>query len=339
MTEPAASPADARPGLRDPGRQREFEERGYVVVPLFPPDEVAALREGYQRLVPDPDAEIIAFDYTRDDRSVMEGVRDLLKPAFAPHVDRLFTDHEAVFWTFVIKPSGPHGELDLHDDRTYVDDRTVRPCTVWVPLVDTGPSLDNGYLCVVPGSHTILDVASGTNIPAWWGPYRDYLRAHSVGVEVPAGHALVYDSKTLHWSPPNRSPEPRPAIAAAVVPRGHQVVHVVGEGMHYRRVYGVDEKFYVDFHPLLVENGMPEGYPLLREYDEPEVSASPERVAAAIGADDLPVPVGEVEVPTPRAYEPAPAAAPDDPADPTAGSPEPGGAPARRRWWTRRPRR
>ncbi|MCB1006529.1 MAG: phytanoyl-CoA dioxygenase family protein, partial [Acidimicrobiales bacterium] len=265
----------------DPARQAEYDTEGYTTLPLLTPDEVAALLEGYAALVPEADEEHIAFDFTRDDRSVMDGVARLLQPLFAEKVPQHFVDHRAVFWTFVIKPAGPHSEMALHDDRTYVEEQHGRACTVWVPLVDTGPELDNGYLCVVPGSHTVLPAASGTNVPNWFEPYDEYLRERSIGVAVPAGTALIYDSKTLHWSPPNRSDAVRPALAVAVVPAHAPLVHVVGEGLHHRRVYAVDEEFFVRYHPTLVEGGMPDGYELVREYDEPRVSATPEEVAAA----------------------------------------------------------
>ena len=301
----------------DEARQAEYDREGYTTLPLLSPAEVQALLEGYADLVPEADEEFIAFDFTRDDRAVMDGVARLLKPLFARKVPEHFVHHQAIFWTFVIKPAGPHSEMALHDDRTYVEEAHGRACTVWVPLVDTSPELDNGYLCVVPGSHTILQAASGTNIPNWFEPYDQYLRDHSVGVAVPAGTALIYDSKTLHWSPPNRSHEVRPAIAVAVVPAGAPLVHVVGEGMYHRRVYAVDEQFFVDHHPTLVEGGMPDGYTLVREYREGRVSADPEDVARAIGADDVPVPTHEVTAPVPRVYRPG------EPEDPTEARVEP----------------
>lgn len=320
MADAPTPAAGTGPVFLDPARQAEYDTDGYTTLPLLEAAEVQALLDGYAALVPEADEEHIAFDFTRDDRSVMERVAGLLRPLFAEKVPQHFVDHEAVFWTFVIKPAGPHSGMAMHDDRTYVEEHEGRACTVWVPLVDTSPELDNGYLCVVPGSHTILPVASGTNIPNWFEPYDQYLKDHSVGVAVPAGHALIYDSKTLHWSPANNSDAIRPAIAVAVVPRGAQVVHVVGEGMHHRRVYAVDQRFYLDYHPTLVEGGMPEQYPLIREYSEDRVSATPEEVARAIGADDLPVPTHEVTAPVPRVYHPG---EPEDPREVAAAAAPP----------------
>lgn len=300
--------------LLDSERQAEYDAQGYTTVPLLSPSEVQALIEGHAALVPQAGGEHIEFDFTRDDRSVMDGVARLLKPLFAGKVSEHFVDHRAVFWTFVIKPPGPHSEMALHDDRTYVEEQHGRSCTIWVPLVDTSPEIDNGYLCVVPGSQNVSQAASGTNTPNWFEAYDRYLRAHSVALTVSAGTGLIYDSKTLHWSPPNRSETVRPAIAVTVVPSGAPLVHVVGDGLRRRRVYAVDEQFFVDYHPTLVESGMPEGFALVREYDEERVCATPEAVAVAIGTDELPVPTHEVTAPVPRVYRPA-----DVGADPARG--------------------
>lgn len=307
--------------FRDPERQEEFDTQGYTVVPFLSADEVQGVLDGYAEIVPEADEAIIAFDYTRDDRRVMHEVAALLSPVFARHIPSHFLSHEAIFWTFVIKPASPHSEMCLHDDRTYVDASRHRACTVWIPLVDTSPELENGCLCVVPGSHRIMPAASGTNIPNWIEPYDSYLKRYARPVAVPAGSGLIYDTKTLHWSPPNLSDQPRPAIAAAVVPSGEQLVHVVGEGLHRRRVYAVDRQFFVDHHPYSIEQGMPPGYDLLEEYWEERVSADPAAVALVGDPGDVPVPAGPAVAAEPRDY-PGHASEPSDEGAEPAVTPE-----------------
>ena len=318
----------------DAERQVEFDHQGYTVVPFLSADEVRGLIDGYAEIVPEPDQAIIAFDFTRDDRTVMENVASLLRPVFARHVPGHFVGHEAIFWTFVIKPPGPHSEMCLHDDRTYVDESRNRACTVWIPLVDTSPELANGCLCVVPGSHRIMPAASGTNIPNWIEPYDAYLKRYARPVTVPAGSALIYDVRTLHCSPPNLSGKSRPAIAAAVVPEGEQLVHVVGDGLNKRRVYAVDRQFFVDHHPYSIESGMPPGYELLSEYWEERVSADPDAVALVGDPGDVPVPTGPATPPAPRQAPPPESVAITGPTESTdpARAESPTDASSRRRW-------
>lgn len=282
-----------RATLRDPAAQAALDDDGFAVVPLLSAEEVAELRRAHERLVEPPADAQIVFDYMQPDRSVMEQITGLLAPYWARHLDEVFTDHAVAFSTFVVKYPGHESGMYLHDDRSFVDERRFRACTMWVPLVDTSPELDNGCLHLVPGSHQIMPAASGTNTPDWIRPYEHYLIEHLRPVSVPAGHALVYDTKALHWSPPNLSDGPRPAIASAIYPRAAQLVHVVGDGPHRRRIYAVDTDFFVQHHPRSIEEGMPEGYALLEEYDEPLVDADPAAIGAAVGRpDDRPEPWG-----------------------------------------------
>jgi hypothetical protein len=290
------------PTLRDPVAQAALERDGFAVVPLLDADEVAELLDAHERLVGRPDEAEIVFDYMQDDRSVMQAVTRMLAPYWARRVPEVFTDHAVAFSTFVVKYAGQESGMYLHDDRSFVDERRFRACTMWVPLVDTSPELQNGALHLVPGSHRIMAAASGTNTPDWIRPYEHYLLQHLRPVAVPAGHALVYDTKSLHWSPPNLSDAPRPAIASAMYPREADLVHVVGEGLHHRRVYAVDPEFFVLHHPRSLEQRMPDGYELVEEYDEAEVEADPATIAAAVGhPDELPVAWAEPEGDAPDA--------------------------------------
>ena len=156
--------------LRDPERDERLREDGYAIVPLLSADEVTHLRTAYRALVDDPDAPgNMEFDYMAADRSRMRVVADLLAPVWDRHLPELFVDHEAVFATFVCKHPGPVSGMFLHDDRTYLDERRQRAFTVWVPLVDVSPELDNGTLYLVPGSHRIVDAFSAhfAGRPGW----------------------------------------------------------------------------------------------------------------------------------------------------------------------------
>ncbi|HYF46426.1 MAG TPA: phytanoyl-CoA dioxygenase family protein [Acidimicrobiales bacterium] len=307
----------------DPAVDAAMARDGYVTVPFLSSDEVEEILEGYRRIVPTPDEGVMAFDYMRPDRSAMEAVAGLLAPYWERHLPGLFVDHDVVFSTFVIKPPSADSTMYLHDDRTYVDESRHRSCTVWIPLVDTSPELRNGCLHVVVGSHRIMTAASGTNTPDWIRPFEGYLAAHATPVSVPAGSALVYDTRTVHSSPPNLSDRPRPAIAAAMAPRGAELIHVFADDLHHRRVFAIDKDFFVRWHPRQLERRMPPDYPLIREYDEPVVDADPAVVAAVCDPSDIPVPTG-------------PAAIPEPPPPPEGLDLEPGGSGSRRaRFWRR----
>ena len=358
-----AAPQD--PVLRDPTCDRQLRDEGYAVFPLLSDDEVAEIRSAYRTLVEDPDAPgIMEFDYMAEDRSAMRQVAELLAPVWARHVPGVFTDHEPVFSTFVAKHPGPISGMFLHDDRTYLDERRQRAFTMWVPLVDTSPELDNGTLWIVPGSHRLFNAFSGTGTPDWIRPYEDYLERYLVPLRMRAGEALVYDTKTVHGSTPNRTSETREAIATAVAPRGADLIHVVAAEGTRRQVYRIDREFFLEVHPHSIETeGMPDRYPLIEEFDETVLEVDPVALAAVCDPQDVPVPrriaAGVVprqpEPPGERAraaaaagildgqdagsHEPLVAAGGPGAAPPDGGSPlevDSARSPRPRRWWQRR---
>ena len=196
----------------DPTLESQYRDLGFVVVPMLDHDEIEEVRAGYRALVP-PDDHGLTIDYMRPDRTYMHEILALLGPVWRRHFPRLFVDHRPLLSTFVTKHPGEASSMFLHEDRTMVDETRYRSGTLWVPLVDVGPTLDNGRLQLVPRSHRIDQVLAGTGTPEWYRPYEDYLREQLVDLTVPAGHALYFDTRTLHASPPNLTSTVREALS------------------------------------------------------------------------------------------------------------------------------
>lgn len=282
---------DPHPTLRDPELDRRLATEGFVATPFLDAEDVELLREGHERLVPHLAAEGgMAFDYMQESRSAMEAITALLSPVWERRLPQLFADHEVIFSTFVLKRPGTESGMYLHDDRSFVDERHHRSFALWVALDDTGPDLDNGCLYLVPGSHRISAAASGSNTPEWFTAYQGYFRRFLVPVPARAGDAVVYDSKTLHCSPPNRTDHVRRAVASAIAPRGAPLRWTFADGDR-RRVHAIDRRFFVEHHPHRVEReGMPPTYPVVEEYVEHHACPSPEEIAAACDPADVPAP-------------------------------------------------
>jgi hypothetical protein len=270
-----------------------LREQGYVVIPFLGPAEVHALRDFYWQSAPEDDSGMV-FDYMLRDRAVMHRTRNVVEPVFDARSTTHLVDQRLVLATFVVKhPGGPESTMYLHDDRSYVDERRHRTCTLWIPLVDTGPDHDNGGLQILPKSQMLPTGMSGSLTPDLIRPYEAHLRSMLVDVEVPAGHALVYDTRVLHASPENRSDRPREALVLAVGPRGAPLIHVVATGRRHRRVHAIDERFFLDHHVRDVEVAIGSEFPVVAEFDDHH-ELRPEDVGDALGC---PVPARQVVLP------------------------------------------
>lgn len=252
----------------DPDRDREFAERGFVVLPdILGPEEVRILRDDFLRRVP-VDDHGMKIDFVREDRRFLREGSDLAVSVLAPHVSRVFVDHVPLLASYVTKWPGDDSTMALHEDRTYVDPDLHVAANLWITLDDVGPDIPNGGLYVVPFSNAITPKWVGSEAPDLIRPYEDYLIEHAEQPAVSAGSAIIYDNRTLHGSAPNRTTEVRAAVAYEIVPRGVEIIHALATSRRHRKVYRIDADFLLDTNPTRVRESDFEGYPLIREFED-----------------------------------------------------------------------
>lgn len=254
--------------FRDPDLDARIRVSDVVTAPAITPERAQQLVESYWSLVPKGE-EGLCLDYARRDRSVVRRLADLAEPVLWEVFDDLFIDRLPMLVSFIVKHPGEQSEMVLHRDVAGNDEREFRGHTLWLPLVDVGPELDNGPLAIVPGSAALPSGFAGVDATLLLAPYRRSLERRLRPLSVPAGHAVVYESRLLHASGPNRSAVPRLAIGCMVVRRNQPVVQVIPMGRRHRAVYRVDRDFFIEHHPAdVVQHGMPPGYQIIDEFDE-----------------------------------------------------------------------
>ncbi len=270
--------------LHDADADAALERDGFAVIPFLDQGEIDFLRSAYWSSAPAESTGMV-IDFMLRDRAGMRRTRELVDPIFERHADAL-VDQRLVLATFVVKhPGGAESSMFLHDDRSYVDEREHRSSTLWIPLVDVGPTTGNGPLEVVPGSQRLPTGMAGSLTPDLIRPYDSHLRSRLQTVEVAAGSALVYDSRVLHASAANVSDAPREALVLAVAPVGAPLLHVVATGRRHRRVHRIDEQFFIDHHVRDAEVHIGPEYPVVAEFDD-DRELTPAQVAAVLGGSE-----------------------------------------------------
>lgn len=216
------------PLLRDRARQDDVRARGYAVLdPVLGRatlDELLALADEFLARVDGPwgDEFLTVGRITDLDlRSEMIAragalVRPALEQIFVPGAQLLCS-------AFQVKPPSPASALTPHQDSSLVDEHAWPGIYAWIPLVDTEEG--NGGLQVVPGSHRFGNVHRTLNVPWQFAGLEDVLRRHSVPLTVPAGGVVLFDSATVHGSPPNRSGATRIALNNFGWPPGVPLLH------------------------------------------------------------------------------------------------------------------
>lgn len=283
-----SSSGGAAPVLRDAALDAALAVDRVVVTPLLDAGEVAELKALHAEFETD-DRHGIVLDFMQSDRSIMRDLFDRLMPFWDRHLPELFHDHAVIVTSFVTKYPDDDSAMILHSEPTFVDESRHATFNIWIPLVDVGPDTDNGGLQIVPGSASLPVGATGFDTPVLIRPYERYLREHLATVTAAAGSAVVYDTRLLHASEPNRSTVPRVALAATVAPRGAELHHVLAVGRRHRVDHVVDRDFFLDVHPNDIAAGMPARYPVVGEFDDPG-TLRPDDVARCVDETSTPVP-------------------------------------------------
>jgi hypothetical protein len=245
--------------FKDPHLDRRFSREGYVVVKLLGSNEVTSLSAEARQLLPadrplnDPQGAAYASYFDLEHRAAASAlIRSFVEPALG----RLLTGFRPLFSTFFWKPA--HGtETPIHQHSPYVSDLRGPTIDCWCPLVDC--SRDAGALMIVPRSQRLTKHIQVPSRPAYWQAFApmlttDYMEA----IEVPAGHAVLFDDTMPHGAAANDRPHDRLATLTTLVPEHAAASYVLGdEGDAVAVAYAAhDEYAYSDmFHDRLPPRG------------------------------------------------------------------------------------
>lgn len=244
--------------LRDEALQAEFDERGYVVVPLLDHGQVEQLRRSYLAAVDRPEGlnPEGAYDDTYAEFSVIHSrpsfrseAFDIITEVLTEPANGYLSEFRPLVANFVNKPPGT-GVVPAHQNWSVVDESRFQSVSVWVALVDC--VVANGAMLMCDGSHKMLRGRRGM-----WAYYQfsniesELIEQHLTPVAVSAGDAVILDDAVVHYSPPNTTDQARLAIQFVMVPDEaeaifHQQVGADGDLLDVD-VWSVDEAFFFNF--------------------------------------------------------------------------------------------
>ncbi len=249
----------ALPGVRVPGGpvdartffddelESELSASGFVVIDLLDDDVLATLSEIIEGVYVDDRHGFHASNLSAS-HDYRHRVAQEVIPVIEPLVVPLLVEHEAYTASLLMKWAGTDSAFHSHQDWSMVDESRYRTVNVWCPLVDVEPA--NGALCVLPGSHRVLDAIRCSPMPpsgfesAGWEV--DWSEMQPIPVR--RGQVVVMDHAVLHSSGPNHSAAPRPAIAVAFKPTHAGLYHwyTPDPTVAECEVYAIDRDFFAD---------------------------------------------------------------------------------------------
>jgi ectoine hydroxylase-related dioxygenase (phytanoyl-CoA dioxygenase family) len=214
------------------GQAEFFNENGYLSVErLVDPDEIEWIYEAYDRIFSTRAGRDVGdqFDLAGTDEEGEEAnLPQILSPSkYAPELlagrfrERVLEAAHSLLGPdaslggdhAILKPAMTGAETPWHQDEAYWDPACdYTSFSAWIPLQDV--NVENGCMWFVPGSHR-MDVVPHHSIghnPRIHGLEADGIDSSmAVACPIPAGGATFHLSRTLHYTGPNRSGEPRRA--------------------------------------------------------------------------------------------------------------------------------
>lgn len=209
------TPLRQHPIFKDERLCSEFEQNGYLVLPLLEPDEIARLKAVYRELhqgdlekYTNPAYATGLFASTFiNEVDYRRRVIDAVSPVFERALRAHFKDYKVLSSGFIVKLSHPDSALPPHQDFTMVDEERFTPLTIWCPLENIDQT--SGALCLLKGSHRLPRAIRALTIPSPYRRYSDVIRARMKPIYVKAGTAIVFTLATFHSSEANTTGQPR----------------------------------------------------------------------------------------------------------------------------------
>lgn len=242
----------------------EFVKKGYVCVPFISPAEVAELKQKFFETLPNSGGQIttsetgvansrlVTYDFTFIDKNpeYKREIFNIITAFFKPHMDRLLANYRPIIANYIRKQTNT-GEVPLHENWAFADERKCFTVSIWCPLVDS--TVENGTLQVVPGSHKRFGEIRGPMIP--WeldNIKNEIIEKYLVPLETKAGDCVILDDSIVHYSPINKTNDLRLAIQLICIPSEFPSIHYhmnPSVSMEQVEVLEVDVDFYMQFNP------------------------------------------------------------------------------------------
>ncbi len=265
-----------RPVLRDPAYEKIFQEEGYVEIPFLSQEEVELLKQKFFDLMPTSGGNItasdtgveggeITYDFTFIDKNIeyKKAVFDEITKIFMPHVKKWLADYRPLIANYIRKKTAG-GEVPLHQNWAFADERKVTTVSIWCPLVDS--NVENGTLQMVPRSQKRFGEVRGPMIPWELDSIKhDIIEQCLVPCNVKAGNAVVLDDSIVHYSAINKTNDLRLTIQLILIPDEEPSIHYhVNPAVDKNQVnvLEVDKDFYMEFNPWK----QPEGARVVRTF-------------------------------------------------------------------------
>lgn len=239
--------------LSDAAANEMLSEAGYVVFPLLDGKATHELLSFYHHHHPSEGPGMSASAHAPDieyRKLMSETIRNTVLPA----LESAKVNVEILGGSFISKAAGTTDNLAPHQDWNITDESYYRSFNLWIPLVNSGAV--NGGIMVLPRSHRMGLNYRGPSIPSLTEHIMDAVWKAMVTLEIPAGHALLYDHRLIHASGPNNSEGSRIVAVLGALEKGAPM-HIYYGTESGINIYSCTPEFFLEHNPNEGQGDLP----------------------------------------------------------------------------------
>ena len=187
-----------------------------------------------------------------DSDQLKQQLHNRIEETIMPILNSYITNFKSLIFTSLVKGTGAHSKLDIHQDWSVVDEEHHHSWSLWIPLIDC--TVENGTLFVIKGSHKKLKNVRGGSIPSIFSDDAEELLKLMEPIEVKAGEALIFYQNLCHFSPPNLTDTPRITIISSLAPKNAEIrQYYLRDDNETVEVYKMSDSFFMQFEDFIVE--------------------------------------------------------------------------------------
>ena len=249
------------PVFSDDKLNEKLRKEGIVKFNLASVEMAKACEKKLRSLIPDYDRDIGEHFYgsvSLSEKTIKEAVHREMSALLTPYLASILEGHKLLTYFYLVKVVGDKSELKIHQDWSIVDERSYRAYNLWIPLTDS--TVQNGTIYALKGSHQFPLNIRGANIPPKYLEHYEVAKQQMEAIEVKLGEALIFDSRLIHFSPPNQSASPRTAVINNIIPKKAETYSFCGEesnGQLKVKQYRVPEDLFIHYDDFVHQKDLP----------------------------------------------------------------------------------
>lgn len=220
------NPETAKRVFKDAQFQSQFDQHGWVKIPLLDKDTILEIRNYFESIDHDVQNGFFTTTWSKS-LDTRLAVNEFLKNIFQPKLNELLCDYHFSYGNFFVKNPSENGECFPHQDWSSVDEEKYTAMTMWCALEDM--TSKNGNLKYMPKSFQLQNYQRGRHLPIYFERYQKWIQKYLMrDIPMKAGELLFFSQRMIHGSGNNYNSTIRLACGGVALPNNAPILHHVG---------------------------------------------------------------------------------------------------------------